>query len=55
MAKPRRDGRNEWDVEREAGEEFKRLNPPPKKHPGRRRSTPCPPGWCSTWDRAVSG
>jgi len=44
MAKPRRDGRNEWDVEREAGEEFKRLNPPPEKAPRTEKIDPLPAG-----------
>ncbi len=44
MAKPRRDGRNEWDVEREAGEEFKRLNPPPEKAPRPEKIDPMPAG-----------
>lgn len=44
MAKTRRDGRNEWDVEREAGEEFRRLNPPPQKAAKPEKIDPMPAG-----------
>jgi len=44
VAKARRDGRSEWDVEREAGEEFRRLNPQPQKAAKPEKIEPMPAG-----------